>query len=377
MAVALARKTLVHEWRRFLPAVMSVGFSGVLIIVQGALLLGIVGTNALPVTQSRADLWIGFPGTQSADLGRSIDAGAAAELLVDPRIARVEPLLLGSGDWRGPRGGGVSVTLIGIDTRPDGLGLAEAMPRSERALLTEPATVLVDAADLDKLGTAIGAAAEINGQRVRVVGTTDGMRAMGGVNIVASLATVRALDRSLAAVGDITYYLAALRSAGAARAVKARFSQPETRKRFEVWTADDLAGRSVRYWLLESGAGVGFIFATIVALLVGTLITSQTLTAAVAASTPQYATLRAIGVPFPKLRRIVVEQATWVGAVGLTLGLAGSLLAAVIAYLNGIPFALGPGIMALSGGLVLSVALLAGVLALRRLRHADPAALLR
>ncbi|MFH1558202.1 MAG: ABC transporter permease [Pseudomonadota bacterium] len=377
MAVALARKTLVHEWRRFLPAVMSVGFSGVLIIVQGALLLGIVGTNALPVTQSRADLWIGFPGTQSADLGRSIDAGAAAELLVDPRIARVEPLLLGSGDWRGPRGGGVSVTLIGIDTRPDGLGLAEAMPRSERALLTEPATVLVDAADLDKLGTAIGAAAEINGQRVRVVGTTDGMRAMGGVNIVASLATVRALDRSLAAVGDITYYLAALRSAGAARAVKARFSQPETRKRFEVWTADDLAGRSVRYWLLESGAGVGFIFATIVALLVGTLITSQTLTAAVAASTPQYATLRAIGVPFPKLRRIVVEQAAWVGAVGLTLGLAGSLLAAVIAYLNGIPFALGPGIMALSGGLVLSVALLAGVLALRRLRHADPAALLR
>ncbi|MFG1465571.1 ABC transporter permease [Xanthobacter sp. DSM 24535] len=377
MAVALARKTLVHEWRRFLPAVMSVGFSGVLIIVQGALLLGIVGTNALPVTQSRADLWIGFPGTQSADLGRSIDAGAAAELLVDPRILRVEPLLLGSGDWRGPRGGGVSVTLIGIDTRPDGLGLAEAMRHSERALLTEPATVLVDAADLDKLGTAIGGAAEINGQRVRVVGTTDGMRAMGGVNIVASLTTVRALDRSLAAAGDITYYLAALRSAGAARAVKARFSQPETRKRFEVWTADDLAGRSVRYWLLESGAGVGFIFATIVALLVGTLITSQTLTAAVAASTPQYATLRAIGVPFPKLRRIVVEQAAWVGAVGLVLGLAGSLLAAVLAYLNGIPFALGPGIMALSGGLVLSVALLAGVLALRRLRHADPAALLR
>lgn len=377
MAVALARKTLVHEWRRFLPAVMSVGFSGVLIIVQGALLLGIVGTNALPVTQSRADLWVGFPGTQSADLGRSIDAGAAAELLVDPRILRVEPLLLGSGDWRGPRGGGVSVTLIGIDTRPDGLGLAEAMPRSGRALLTEPATVLVDAADLDKLGTAIGGAAEINGQRVRVVGTTDGMRAMGGVNVVASLATVRALDRSLAAAGDVTYYLAALRSPGAARAVKARFSQPETRKRFEVWTAEDLAGRSVRYWLLESGAGVGFIFATIVALLVGTLITSQTLTAAVAASTPQYATLRAIGVPFPKLRRIVVEQAAWVGAVGLALGLAGSLLAAALAYLNGIPFALGPGIMALSGGLVLSVALLAGVLALRRLRHADPAALLR
>ncbi|MBS7706251.1 ABC transporter permease [Chelatococcus asaccharovorans] len=377
MAVALARKTLLHEWRRFLPAVMSVGFSGVLIIVQGALLLGIVGTNALPVTQSSADLWIGFPGTQSADLGRSIDAGVSAELLVDPRVVRVEPFLMGTGDWRGPRGGGISVTLLGIDTRPDGLGLAKALSPGTRALLEEPATVLVDAGDRDKLATAVGEAAEINGQRVRVVGTTNDMRAMGGVNVVASLATVRAIDKSLAAADNVTYYLVGLRSPEAATTVRNRFSQHENRTRFEVWTAADLAERSVRYWLLESGAGVGFIFATIVALLVGILITSQTLMAAVAASTPQYATLRAIGVSFPKLRRIVVEQAGWVGAVGLAFGLAGSLFAALLARLNGIPFALGPGIMVLSGGLVLAVALLAGLLALRRLRHADPAALLR
>jgi len=376
MAVPLARKTLVHEWRRFLPAVMSVGLSGVLIIVQGALLLGIVGANALPVTRSRADLWIGFPGTQSADLGRSIDVGVAAELIADPRIARVEPLLMGTGDWRGLRGGGISVTLIGIDTRREGLGLALAVPPGMRARLDEPASVLVDEGDLDKLATAIGRAAEINGQRVRVVGTTSGMRAMGGVNIVASLATVRAIDRSLAA-DNVTYYLAALRSPETARAVRTLFSRRETKARFEIWTAADLAGRSVRYWLMESGAGIGFIFATAVALLVGTLITSQTLMAAVAASTPQYATLRAIGVAFPQLRRIVLEQAGWVGAIGLVFGVAGSLFAAALARLNGIPFALGPGIMALSGALVLSVAMLAGVLALRRLRHADPAALLR
>lgn len=377
MAVALARKTLVHEWRRFLPAVMSVGFSGILIIVQGSLLLGIVGTNALPVTQSRADLWAGFPGTQSADLGRSIDAGVSAELLTDPLVGRVEPFLMGTGDWRGRRGGGISVTLLGVDTRRDGLALAKAMSPAARALLEEPATVLVDAGDRDKLATAIGEAAEINGQRVRVVGTTTDLRAMGGVNIVGSLSTVRALEKSLGAPENVTYYLVGLLTPEATTAVRNRFSRPETRSRFEVWTASDLAARSVRYWLLESGAGVGFVFATIIALLVGILITSQTLMAAVAASTPQYATLRAIGVSFPKLRRIVIEQAGWVGAIGLTCGLVGSLLAAMLARLNGIPFALGPGIMLLSGGLVLAVALLAGLLALRRLRHADPAALLR
>lgn len=377
MAVALARKSLLHDWRRFLPAIMSVGFSGILIIVQGALLLGIVGSNALPVTQSRADLWVGFPGTQSADLGRAIDAGISAELLVDPRVRRVEPFLMGTGDWRGSRGGGVSVTLIGIEPRPDALGLARSVPPAERALLEEPATILVDDGDLDKLATTIGGTAEINGHRVRVVGTMQGMRAMGGVNIVASLATARMLDRTLAAPDTVTYYLAGLWAPHQAKAARTRLSRPETRGRFEIWTAGDLAGRSVRYWLLESGAGIGFVFATIIALLVGTLITSQTLMAAVAASIPQYATLRAIGVPFPKLRLIVVEQSGWVGAIGLVLGLVGSLLAAGLAQLNGIPFALGPGIMALSGALVLAVALLAGVLALRRLRYADPAALLR
>ena len=42
--IALARKTLVHEWRRFIPSVFAVGFSGVLLAMQAALVLGIFGS---------------------------------------------------------------------------------------------------------------------------------------------------------------------------------------------------------------------------------------------------------------------------------------------------------------------------------------------
>ena len=86
---------------------------------------------------------------------------------MDPRIGRVEPLLLGSGDWRGARGGGTSITLVGIAPRPDGLGLSKAVPPEERALLQEPGAVLVDEGDLDKLVTDIGQRAEINGHLIR------------------------------------------------------------------------------------------------------------------------------------------------------------------------------------------------------------------
>lgn len=377
MAVPLARKILMHEWRRFLPATISVAFSGVLMIVQGALLLGIVSANALYVTQSGADFWIGFPGTQSADLGRSIDPGIAAILYMDRRIGRVEALLLGNGDWRGARGGGTSVTLVGISPRFDGLGLKKAVPPDVRALLQEPGAVLVDESDLDKLVTDVGQKAEINGHLVRVVGTTRNLRAMGGVNVVASLSTVRMLDPALAASDSVTYYLAKVLGPQYIATVRDHLAATAAGTRFEIWTAPELAGLSVRYWLLESGAGIGFVFATVIAMLVGTLITSQTLMAAVAASITQYATLRALGVSFPELRKIVIEQSGWVGAAGLALGLMCSLLVAGLAKLNDIPFEMRASMMLFSAAVVLSVALVAGLLALRRLRHADPAALLR
>jgi putative ABC transport system permease protein len=69
--VALARKTLVYEWRRFLPAMLAVGFAGLLQLLQIALVLGIFGSTSLYITGSSADVWVGYPGTQSVSLGRA------------------------------------------------------------------------------------------------------------------------------------------------------------------------------------------------------------------------------------------------------------------------------------------------------------------
>ncbi|WP_217427813.1 hypothetical protein [Serratia marcescens] len=65
--ISLARKSLIHEWRRFVPVGLSVGFSGILLIVQVALVLGIFGSAAIYINASSADVWIGYPGTQSVN----------------------------------------------------------------------------------------------------------------------------------------------------------------------------------------------------------------------------------------------------------------------------------------------------------------------
>jgi putative ABC transport system permease protein len=118
MTVALARKTLIYEWRRFLPAMLAVGFAGLLQLLQAALVLGIFGGAAVYITGSDADLWVGYPGTQSVDQGRTISPDVAALLYMEPAIKQVESFIWIDGDWHGSGGtGGVSVFVSGVPCR--------------------------------------------------------------------------------------------------------------------------------------------------------------------------------------------------------------------------------------------------------------------
>ena len=377
MTISIARKTLLHEWRRFLPATIAIAFSGVLMTVQGALLLGIVGANGLYVTQSTATYWVGFPGTQSVDLGRAIPASVATNLYAQPAISHVEPVLFGSGDWRGTHGGGISVTVLGIDTSDNAEALARIIPRALRNELNEPGAVVVDIADASKLSTKKGGVAEVNGRSVRIVGYIDGLRGLGGVNVVASQETARNLDHSLPSDGGATYFLYDLKPGANAVAVQAQLNSGRDIRRFEVWSAEELASMTTMYMLLDSGAGIAFIFATLIAIMIGAVITSQTLMAAVAGTVPQYATLRALGVPFDRLRAIVIEQAGWIGLLGFVISLLLSAAIALMAALYRVPFELRFTIVVAASTVVLLVAAVACLLAIHRLRDTDPATLLR
>ncbi|NMY11398.1 FtsX-like permease family protein [Pseudomonas veronii] len=375
--VALARLTLIHEWRRFLPAMIAVGFAGLLQLLQAALVLGIFGSASVYITGSTADLWVGYPGTQSVNLGRPIDAGVEMRLRMDADVLRVESFRWVDADWRGARDtGGVSVFVSGIDVGPDGLMFARALPTALRARLAEPGAVIVDRADLSTLGVNLGDAATINGQRVRVVGVTSGLRALGGVNVLASLATARQLDTTTAA-DRITYLVAKVRDPAQAGAVAARLSDGPAFGNYSVWTAQQFAQRSQMYWMFDTGAGAGVLFLAAIVFLVGAVITSQTLVAAVVGSIREYATLNALGVGVNALRKVVMEQAFWVGALGL---LGSSVLAglffALAAYYN-VPVQLSPVAALACLCLSMLLALVSGLAAIRTLRHADPASLLR
>lgn len=376
--VALARKTLLYEWRKFLPAALAVAFSGCLLLMQAALMFGIFDSASVYVSKSAADLWAGYPGTQSIELGRPVPRDTEVSLLMDPDVARVEPFQWLDGDWRGPADrGSVSVFISGIDPSSDGLMFAYAIAPEQRSKLLEPGSVIVDQADLPKLGLDIGGAATLNGKQVRIVAASPGLRALGGVNIVTSLATARQLDSDPATIDKVAYYVARLRPGADAKRVRDRIEAAWPARRFTVWTHEEFAHNAATYWMFETGAGLGFVFFAFVVFLVGTVITSQTLIAAVASSVREYAMLNALGAGHPALRKVVLEQALWVGGFGIVVGAAISGAMLLLASGQSVPVAFDLTAAGACALLVMTIALVSGLVAVRALSHLEPANLLR
>src|SRR4051794_36011227 len=98
--MSLARSILIYDWRRFVPALLSVAFAGVLMLVQLGLLLGMFGSVTELLDTSSADLWISSPETESFEQSRDIPARLAALAHLHPQVLHTETLQLHDADWR-------------------------------------------------------------------------------------------------------------------------------------------------------------------------------------------------------------------------------------------------------------------------------------
>src|SRR5882724_8340622 len=141
MSYSLA--TLWFERARYFPGVLAVGFSALLIALQGGLLLGLFSITSIPIDESRADIWVGHPEVPSVDLGRPIPE-AWQSYLAMPEVERCEPYTEGFAYWSKPTGGMELVLVIGTRLGPDSIGAIKKLTPDLRTLLSEPSSVVID-----------------------------------------------------------------------------------------------------------------------------------------------------------------------------------------------------------------------------------------
>jgi len=369
-----ALATLWYERQRFLPAVLAVAFSALLIALQCGLLLGLFSITSIPIDESRADVWVGHPKVPSVDLGRPIPEGWQSYVASIPGVVRTEPFMEGFAYWNKPIGGLELCLVIGSQLEPDAMGAIRQLSPEHRARLSELGAVVVDEGEFERLGiTKKGDTAEVIGHRVRVVGTVTGLRSLAGPYVFCSLDTARLLLRP--PPDQITFILARCRNKeDAAKVVAALQQYPE---KLAPFTTEGFSFQSRMHWLTKTKAGIALGLAAALGLLVGAVVTSQTLYSATVASLKEYAVLRALGIPRWRMAMMVMSQSFWVGIAGISIALPAIYLLAYFGSEVGAKIMLPWELLVSAGVVTMTMAIVSGVLALRSLRNIEPVTLLR
>lgn len=369
--------TLWHERKRFLPGMLAIAFSTLLILLQSGLLLGLFSLTSLPIENVEAQIWVGDRGVATVDLGRFIPETWVTRLAAQPEVVRIEPYLIAIVVVDKKKGPSQLCTVIGSRLDQGAIGAIRQLTPELRSWLTEVGSVVVDEAELGLLGfSGRGDTGEIFGHRVRVVGLLKKgeFKSLATPYLLCSLETARQVFNAASQESTVFLLARCRRPEEAARvAQRLRNSYPE----MAVYTSQEFAAVTRYNWLTTSKLGIATVCTAILGLGIGLAITVQTLYAAVAAAQREFAVLEALGISRWRIAGAVLAQSFWLGAVGIALSLPTAFGLARLAETLGLRVLLPLDLILSASAMVMGMALLAGLLALRSLRLIEPAALLR
>ena len=288
-------------------------------------------------------------------------------------VVSVAPLWIGLGEWRSR----VSrdrwnILTLGVD--PEDRPFRDRTINDQLTLLRIPDTALTDARSRPEHGPMEpGVTSEVQHHRIRVVGRyAIGAGFVGGATMVAGRETFL---RTFAEANDDRINAGLVRLASgvspeaAVRAINQRI-WPEA----AAVTRAALSQAEQRYWLEVKPIGIMFTSGVLVAFMAGAVVLYQVLASEVQNRLREYATLKALGYSSRQVYGVVVRQALIFAGLGF---IPAFLLALILYFLLRtqalVPVSMEPGRVAAVAALVALMCLSATLLALRKLRRADPA----
>jgi putative ABC transport system permease protein len=333
-----------------------------------------VGTQALS-----GELFLIHPLTQALFRAEPLPRVRAFQALAVPDVERAVPIYLAQLMWRNPTTGTHrTVQIISFNTEAGGIGIAGLSPLAQ-ALKRED-TVAFDALSRPEFGDIVGllardgvVGAELGNRMVEVVGTVklgasftaDGSVVMNEASMRRVVPGMRASDASLVALQ--------LRPGADPRVVRDQVAKLLPHD-VDVVTRAQLMQREQVYWDAATPIGVIFLFGTLMGLTVGMVIVYQILFTDVANHLREYATLKAIGFSNLYLSQVVIGEALILGCFGFLPGMLASILlyriAGDAAYLN-LNLTIERSVSVFL--MIVGMCIAAGLLALRKLRQANPA----
>jgi len=377
--MSLALSTVIYEWRRYLAAVAALAFSGLLILAQVGMFVGMGKAFTATIDRSRADLFVLPAKAESLINTGGMPRRLMPQVYLDPGVAEVGDIDDDQGLFSNLDKGAnkkrnyVSITSVG--TEPGALTLPTDFSDATRQALQEPYSVAIDQSALGALGVKLGDKAALDGHAVKVVAVLHGYQNIMNQQVVVSRQTLRLMGKTRPSnrVGPM---MVRLFDPAAADLVRDRLNIIG-KGQFRAWTKAELSAANDKAFISFSFIAIVLGFSVFLGFGIGVGITSQTLRGAVLGNIKEFASLRALGVSMGSLRLIVMELSLWVGIAGL---MATAVLVSGVAGLAGmagvpmsfpLPFLIGVGV------LLLGIAVVSGAMAMGVLQKSQPADLLR
>lgn len=369
---------LVSNKLRFAAAATGVAFACILVFVQ----LGMMGSFSEAVRISyralKADIMISASDANGLTDGSNVARRRLFQALAVRGVKEAIPIFIGKTAWLRDDGSRLELTAIGLDpTLESFVGPALQnidVLRLANHVLLDRRTRGLNPERLKEVTPSNPMMIETNGQTVAIAGTISlgGGFAGDGYVIVSDQTFMRLFPARSS--GSPNHILLNIDSGEDPRVVSERIRTTLSSNAIQVRSFSDAIAQEITYQTTRRPVGLIFGFGVAIGTLVGFVIVYQILSTDVVDHLSEYATFKAMGYGPKFFRRVVLEEAVILAIVGffpaflVTIG-----IYAVMAKATGLPIAMGPerAILVLLGT-VLSCSL-SGILAMRKLTHADPA----
>jgi putative ABC transport system permease protein len=404
--MSLALSTVIYEWRRYMAAVVALAFSGVLILAQVGMFMGMGKAFTATIDRSRADIFVLAPKANSLFGGPSgLPRRIEPLIYMDPEVIQVADMADNDAPFANqpkpdpskPQSSNTDtsktdsskanaskdaaprkrewVNIQSVDTEQGALTLPTDFSEATRQALEEPYAVALDRTALPRLGVKLGDTASLNSRTVHVRAILDGYPNINQPTVIVSRQTFRLLK--LVGNEQRTGPLM-VQVRDPARAVIVRdHLNAIANGAYRAWTKTELSDANEKQLLGEQIIGIMLGFSVFLGVMIGVGITSQTLRGAILANIKEFASLRALGVSMGSLRLVVVELSVWVGLAGLAMTGLMVLGVDALAKAGGVPMAYHFDQVGMTSALLLAISIGSGLLSLGVLKKSQPADLLR
>jgi putative ABC transport system permease protein len=370
----IALKMLFGDTPKFLTLVVGLTFTVFLLTQQGSIFCGLMLRTAQNVFETGAPIWVIDKTASNYNDVVDLKLSEVARVRSVPGVEWAVPMSLHGGIAQSDKGETAAIQVVGVDDETL-IGLPPGLTQGSYKALNQPNAVIISKSRSERYGSpSVGDEFEINDTRVRVVGILDSKKTFAPFPVIYT-----AVSRVQSLLPDkqriVSFILVKPQAGINALQLCQHITASTGLKAIQLW---DFVWSTMKFWAANTGIPINFGINVLMVLIIGTVISAQTLYAFMLENTRQFGTFKAIGIRNRQLVGMVLVQSLTVGFIGFGLG---SGLAAGFGMLNPstspLAFYTPWQLVVIVFLLVVGFCLLASLLSLNRVLRIDPAIVFR